>query len=417
MKTRIAVSILLILLASAATAVGVYVISDVEEKPRVQPAAVPVPVEVAGVVAADFVHRIEALGTISAVREGPVSAEVSGRIVGIPPGIDLGSVVRAGDMLAQVDAEDFEIAVRKAAAQVASAEARVRKASVDIERQRKLVQLNREQLRLARTEHERLTKLLERGLVSSQEAERQELAWRRIEEELESAKSGERETVALHAIAQADLALANVQLEQAQATLRDTEIRAPFAGVIARKNATLGERVAPGQVLFQLADIGTVKLDVRIPAADIHRIGARIAATIRVRGLEEEFTGEVANISPRADAETRSFPVEIFLGNSPDRKLLPGMFARAVIPVRNHPGAILIPRESVLFEDDQPSVYVADADSGLAARRPVRIARRFGSRYMIEAGLRPGDLLVTAGQRTLVDGARIQIVTRRKLAS
>ena len=417
MKIRIVVSILLILLVSAVTAVGVYVISDVEEKPRVEPATVPVPVEVAAVAAADFVYRIEALGTISPVREGPVSAEISGRIVGIPSNIHLGSVVRAGELLARVDSRDFEIAVRKAAAQVASAEARVRKASVDIERQRMLVQLNREQLRLARAEHERLTTLLRKELVSSQTAERQELAWRRIEEELESAKSGERETEALHAIAEADLALANVQLEQAQEILSDTEIHAPFAGVIARKNVTLGERVAPGQVLFQLADVETVKLDVRIPAADIHRLDSRIVASVRVRGLEEEFTGRVANIGPRADQQTRSFPVEIYLSNSLGRKVLPGMFARAVIPVRNYPGAILIPRESVVFQNGEPTVFVADRDLGQATRRAVRIARRFGPRYMIEAGLEPGDLLITAGQRLLLDGARIRVVTRRDLAS
>jgi len=417
MKLRIAVSILLILLVSAVTAVGVYVISDVEEKPRVEPKAAPVPVEVAAVVAADFVQRIEALGTIAAVREGPVSAEVAGRIVRIPPNIGLGSVVRAGDLLAQVDSKDFEIAVRKAAAQVASAKARVRKAAVDIERQRKLVRLNREQLRLARAEHERLTKLLKQELVSSQEAERQELAWRRIEEELEAARSGELETEALHAIARADLALANVQLEQARETLSDTEIRAPFAGVIAHKNATLGERVAPGQVIFRLADIETVKLDVRIPATDIHRLDARIVAKVRVRGLDGEFSGRVTNIGPRADEQTRSFPVEIFMSNSPGRKLLPGMFARAVIPVREYPGAILIPRESVIFEDGRPAVFVADPDSDRAARREVRIAGRFGPRYMIAGGLEPGDLLVTAGQRLLLDGARIRVVTRRDLSS
>ena len=417
MKVRIAISILLILLVSAVTAVGVYVISDVEEKPRLEPVAAPVPVEVGVVVAADFVHRIEALGTISPVREGPVSAEISGRIVGIPPNIGLGSVVRAGEVLSQVESRDYEIAVRKAAAQVAGAKARVRKASVDIERQRKSVQLNREQLRLARAEHERLTKLLKKELVSNQAAERQELAWRRIEEEFESAKSGERETEALHAIAEADLALANVQLEQAQATLKDTEIRAPFAGVIVRKNVTLGERVAPGKVLFQLADVETVKLDVRIPAADIHRLDSRIVANVRVRGSDETFTGRVANIGPRADQQTRSFPVEIYMSNSPGRKLLPGTFARAVIPVRNYPGAILIPRESVIFEDGKPSVFVANPDSGLATRRPIRIARRFGARYMIAAGLEPGDLLVTAGQRLLLDGARIRVVTRRDLSS
>ncbi len=416
MKVRIAVSVLLILLLSAVTAVGVYVIQDVKETPLVQPEAVPVPVEVAAVVAADFVHRIEALGSIAAVREGPVSAEVAGRIVEIPADVDLGSELAVGDLLAKVDHRDYQIAVRKAAAQVSAATARLRKASVDIERQRKLVRLNAEQFRLARAEHDRLVKLREKELVSSQEVERQELSWRRIEEELESARSGQRQTEALYAIAEADLDLAGAQLEQAQETLRDTEIRAPYAGIIARKSVTLGERVAPGQVLFQLADVETVKLDVRIPASDIQQIDPRVAASVQVTGIDQEFTGQVANIGPRADPGTRSFPVEIFLSN-PGRRLLPGMFARAMIPVRGYPAAILIPRESVVFEGGTPTVFVVDPDSGRAARRAVRIARRFGARYMIAAGLDPGDLLVTAGQRLLLDGARIRIVTRRDLSS
>ena len=416
MKVRVAVSVLLILLLSAVTAVGVYVIQDVEEKQPVRPEAVPVPVEVAEVAAADFVHRIEALGSIAAVREGAVSAEVAGRIVEIPADVDLGSEVAAGDLLAKVDHRDYEIAVRKAAAQVSGAKARVRKAAVDIERQRKLVRLNAEQFRLARAEHERLVKLREKGLVSSQDVERQELSWRRIEEELESARSGQRQTEALYAIAQADLDLAGVQLEQARETLRDTEVRAPYAGIIARKSVTLGERVAPGQVLFHLADVETVKLDVRIPASEIQQLDPRAAATVRVTGIEREFTGNVANIGPRADPGTRSFPVEIFLSNQ-ERRLLPGMFARAMIPVRGYPAAILIPRESVLFEGGEATVFVADPDSGRAARRPVRVAGRFGARYMIAEGLEPGDLLVTAGQRLLLDGARIRVVTRRDLSS
>lgn len=416
MKVRIAVTALLILLLSAVTAVGVYVIQDVEEEPPVQPEAVPVPVEVAAVVAAEFVHRIEALGSIAAVREGPVSAEVAGRIVKISKDVDLGSEVAAGDLLAKVDQRDYDISVRKAAAQMSGAKARLRKAAVDIERQRKLVRLNAEQFRLARAEHERLVKLRDKGLVSSQEVERQELSWRRIEEELESARSGQPQTEALYAIAQADLDLAEVQLEQARETLRDTEIRAPYAGIIARKNVTLGERVAPGQVLFQLADVETVKLELRIPASDIRQIDPRAAASVRVSGIEQEFTGEVANIGPRADRGTRSFPVELFLSN-PERRLLPGMFARAMIPVRDYPAAILIPRESVLFEDGRAAVFVADPDAGRATRRAVRIARRFGARYMIAGGLEPGDLLVTAGQRLLLDGARIRVVTRRDLSS
>lgn len=417
MKVRVAVSVLLIVLATAVTAVGVYIIADVSPEAPVATPPLPVAVEVAPVLRADFLHELEALGTIEALKEGAVSPEVNGAIVSIPDGIELGSVVQAGQLLARIDPKDFELSVAKAEAGVERAKANVEKAAVDIERQRRLTELNREQRRLGRSELDRLTKLRERNLVSSQEAERQELALRRIEEGLEAAQSGLGEAKAQHAMAKAELASALADLEQARENLSDTKVRAPFAGVIAEKSVTLGERVQPGTVLFRLADVATVKLEVRIPGMDIHQLDAGIEAKVFVPGLDHEFRGRVTNIGPRADAATRSFPVEIFVPNEPPQKLLPGMFARAVLPVSDYPEAILIPRETVVFDNGEPTVFVVNPDTGVASRRRITIERRFGSRYMIKQGLEAGELLVSAGQRLLVDGARVRIVARRELTS
>lgn len=415
MKVRIVVSVLLLFLATAVTAVGVYIIKDVSPEAPVETDPLPAPVEVAPLVRTHFVHELEALGTIRARRDAAVSSDVSGPITLIPDDIELGSVVKAGRLLAQVDPKDFQLAVAKGEAVVARANANLERASADIARQRTLTQLNREQLRLARSEYERLDKLQKKNLVSSQETERQELAWRRIEEEVATAESGLRHAQAEHAIGRAELASAEADLEQANENLRDTEVRAPFAGVIAAKNATLGERVAPGTILYQLADVATVKLDVRIPALDIHHLDTGIATKVFVRGLDEEILGRIMNIGPRADETTRSFPVEIFITNSGSRRLLPGMFARALIPVADYPSAILVPRESVVFKNGSPTVFVVDPERSVAIQRPVTISRRFGSRDMIGAGLEPGELLVTAGQRLLVNGAHVRIVTRREL--
>lgn len=415
MKFRVAASILLILLAAAVTAVGVYIITDVSPEEPVATPQLPVPVEVAPVVQDRFLHELEALGTIEAVREGAVSPAISGPIISIPGDIELGSVVQAGQLLARVDPRDFELSVAKREAAVERAEANVQRTVVDIQRERRLSELNQEQQRLARSEFERLTKLRQQNLVSSQEAERQEMALRRIEEELEGAQSGIRLAQAQHAVAKAELATALADLEQARENLRDTEVRAPFAGVIAEKSVTLGERVVPGTVLFRLADVSTVKLEVRIPGVDVHQLDAGIETTVAVPGLDQEFEGRVAHIGPRADAATRSFPVEILIPNSPSQKLLPGMFARALIPVAEYPAAILIPRETVVFDDGEPAVFVVDAERNVALRRGVTIERRFGTRYMIARGLEAGELLVSAGQRLLVDGARVRIVARREL--
>lgn len=417
MKVRVVVSVLLILLATAVTAVGVYMIKDVAIEAPVVTEALPVPVEVAPVVSTDFVHEVSALGTITARREAAVSTDVRGPIIQIPDDIELGSVVKAGQLLAQVDPKNYQLAVAKGEAAVARANANVARAAVNIARERQLTQLNRQQLELARSEYARLEKLRQRNLVSSQETERQELAWRRIEEEVARSESGLNQAQADHAVAKAELASVSADLEQARENLRDTDVRAPFAGVIAEKEVTLGERVAPGTILYRLADVDTVKLHVRIPAPDIHELDSGIATKVFVHGLNEEIPGRLTNIGPSADEATRSFPVEIFITNSRSRRLLPGMFARALIPVADYPGAILVPRESIVFDNGTPTVFVVDPERNVASQRHVTITRQFGSRYMVGGGIKPGELLVTAGQRVLVDGARVRIVNRRELTS
>ena len=107
--------------------------------------------------------------------------------------------------------------------------------------------------------------------------------------------------------------------------------------------------------------------------------------------------------------------MEVLVENQGSKRLLPGMFARAHIPVRTYPKAILIPRTSVLSESGGPAVFVADIEHGIARRRPVTIARTFGSRHLIRRGLQAGDLLVIMGQRLLRDGATIRVAGKREL--
>jgi RND family efflux transporter MFP subunit len=286
---------------------------------------------------------------------------------------------------------------------------------VDIARQKSLIPLNKEKLRLAGADHSRLMDLLQRDLISRQEAERAELGLHRIEEEVERTESGLREAEVAHAVAEAEVASAEAELARAQESLADTKVRAPFAGVISEKTVTLGEQVSPGKVLFRLAELSVVKLQLRIPPDDIEFIRRGTIADITVSVSPQAFQGRVAYIGPRADDETRSFPVEVLVENHGPTRLRPGMFARAKIPVRTYPNAILIPRSSVITDSGKPVAFVAHSEQRIAERRPVTISRTFGSRYLITEGLEPGDLLVISGQALLRDKAAIRVVGTRKI--
>lgn len=408
-------SLYLIIAMIFITGLGVYLIRAVKEPRQTEPESVPVPVEVASITARNFTYRLEALGTVHAVREAAVGAKISGPVTLIPPEIELGAAVEQGALLAEIDPSTFRIEVSRQKALVARARAEVQRREVDIARQKTLIPLNQEKLRLTHAEHNRLINLLRRELIARQEVERTELAVRQTEEELERAKSGLREAEVQHTVAEAELASAQAELARAREALKDTQVRAPFAGVISEKQITLGEQVNPGTVLFRLADLTTVKLLVRITADDIDSLRPGTTAEVVVSGLPEPFQGRIEHIGPRADDETRTFPVEVLIENQGSRRLLPGIFARARIPVRTYPKAILIPRSSVITKDGAPVVFITDAEGGTAHRRPITIARTFGSRHLIRGGLQSGELLVVAGQRLLQDGASIRIVGRREL--
>ena len=414
--TRRRLSVFLISAMVFVTAVGVYLIRAVEEPHNTKAGPLPVAVEVARITPEDFTHRLEALGSVEAIREAAVGVKVSGPVRAIPPEIELGATVEQGTLLAEVDPTPFHIDVSQKEALVARARAQVRTRQAEIARQKILISINQEKMGLAQAEYERLKSLFDEGGIAWVEVKRVELALRGTEEDFERAKSGLREAEASYAVAQAELASADAELSRAQDALADTRVPAPFAGIISEKSVTIGEQVGPGTVLFRLADIKTVKVLIRISGDDVAFLQPGAEAGIAVTGFAEPLQGRVGHIGPRADAVTRTFPVEILVDNTGPRQLLPGMFARVTVPVRFYPQAILIPRASVLAEEGTPAVFVADADQGVAQRRPVTIARTFGTRYLVSAGLAPGDLLVVTGHRVLRDRTEIRVVETRELA-
>lgn len=413
--TRRNLSLFFILTMVLMTAVGIYMIRSVEEPRQPKPEPIPVPVEVAKITTRNFTHHLEALGTVQAIREAAVGVRVSGPVTLIPPEGELGVAVKQGELLAEIDPTPFRIKLSRHEALVAGAQAEVRGRDIEIARQKALIPLGRMKLRLARAEHRRLADLLERGLIARQEEERAEMGIRGIQEELERTESGLREAEVRHAVAKAELARARAEREQAQEDLADTQVRAPFAGVISKKQITLGEQVTPGTSLFRLADLTVVKLLIRIPVDEIDFLRPGIMTDVSVSGLPGIFQGRVEHIGPRADSETRTFPVEVLIDNKGSKKLLPGMFARANIPVRIYPKAILIPRTSVLSRNGAPIVFIADMKRSTAHHRPVTIARTFGSRHLIHEGLQDGDLLIITGQRLLQDGAVIRVTGKLEL--
>ena len=279
MNTR-KLSLYIILAMLFSTALIVYFLRKVPEPTQPEPEPVPVPVEVVSIKPAPFTHHLDSLGSVAALREAEVSAQVSGPVIRIPEPVELGAAVEQGEVLVEIDPKPFQIEVTYRVAQVARAKGGVQARQVEIARQKALVPINRDKLRLARAEQKRLENLLKRDLIAQQDLERTELALRRMEEEVELIESGLQEAQVQLVVAQAELASAEAELARARDSLAHTQVRAPFTGVISEKRVTLGEQISPGKVLIRLAEYDTVKLLIRVPPDDIEFLRNGMASLV-----------------------------------------------------------------------------------------------------------------------------------------
>jgi RND family efflux transporter MFP subunit len=204
--------------------------------------------------------------------------------------------------------------------------------------------------------------------------------------------------------AQSKFRMAAAAEAEAKTLLGYTEIVAPFAGVITRKLADVGDLAAPGKPLIEIEDPSALQMEADVPdgiAANIQQ-GSRLA--IRVGSADAELTGVVREIAPVADPNSRTFHVKLDL--PPTAGLMPGQFARLAVPVGDS-RTIRVPAAAVIQRGQMELVFVVV--NGKAQLRIVRIGKRVADECEVVSGLNSGDQIVTEGAATLTDGQPVSI--------
>jgi membrane fusion protein (multidrug efflux system) len=182
---------------------------------------------------------------------------------------------------------------------------------------------------------------------------------------------------------------------------------APFAGLIGIRNVSVGDYVKEGQDLVNLEDVSSLKADFRLPERYFARLkpGQTVEVTTDARP-GEVFKATVDAIDPLLDAAGRAILVRARLPNQ-EGKLRPGMFARVRLIVGDRQDALVIPEEALVpAGSDQ---YVFRVVDGKAERVKIQIGARRSARVEVLDGLKAGDLVVTAGQMKIRDGAPVKV--------
>jgi RND family efflux transporter MFP subunit len=217
---------------------------------------------------------------------------------------------------------------------------------------------------------------------------------------------------------------AAAQLEQARAGLNlarhalDVSImKAPFAGVVASKNAEVGDVINPmmggfgggaGGVLT-LMDYSKIKIAVAISSEDIGRIRKGQEAVLRVGAIpSRDFRGAVRVVNLTADPLNKKFGVEVVIDN-PDAALRPGTFGDLVFEVQSHENALVVPQKAIL-----ENAYVFIVEGGKAVKKNVSMGLQNTTMIEVLEGLAEGAPVVVEGNFGLEEGAAVQVLEEVK---
>jgi RND family efflux transporter MFP subunit len=322
-------------------------------------------VTVAKAVVEQWPEEVRATGAIEPWQEAVVSAEVGGqRLVEILA--EVGDGVRAGQVLARFETANLRAEEAEQLAAVQQAEAALREAEAN---------------------RERALALREQRLISEQEATRQ----------LTQAD-----------VARAQLAAAEARLATLRLRLTYTNVKAPDAGVVSARNATLGAVAQTGDELYRLIRQGRLEWRGELTAQQLARVSPGDSVLLSLPG-GEQVSARVRQVAPSLRGETRL--ALVYADLPADTAARAGMYAEGTILLAETP-ALVVPSVSVVIRDGRNYVFTL-ADEGAAARiaaRPVEVGRRTGDRVEIRGGLEAGARIVEQGAGFLNDGDLVRVV-------
>jgi RND family efflux transporter MFP subunit len=310
----------------------------------------------------------EISGTLRAKREAAIRAEMGGTLLEVRA--EAGQRVKEGQLLARIDDASLQQAFLAARSGAAAAKNGVQVAEANAAR--------------ART-------LAEAGALAPQQAEQAEQA-------LEGAR-------AQLADAQARLALAEQQAGK-------TRVRAPFAGVVAQRQASAGDVLAPGAALFTVIDPSRLQFEGSIPAARLAEVRPGAPVEFSVTGFgDQRFEGAIERIAPSVDPATGQVRVFVDVDNQHGR-LISGLYAQGRVASASTV-ALAAPADAVDATTEPPTVM--RVAGGKAERAPVKLGIRDDAAGLvaIASGVRGGDVLVLGSARaTLAEGAPVRLAER-----
>lgn len=280
--------------------------------------------------------------------------------------VNVGDRVKVGDLLARIDATDYELAVRSASANLDAAE-----------RQVETVELVRD----------RAKQLLARKFASQAQFDQAVLSYNQAVATRDAAKSA---------------------LSQAKNQVVYTSLVADRPGIVTSINADVGQVVGSGTPVATVAVEGEKEVQVAVPETEISNFKAGLPVKVGVwSDAALSLDGTVREVAGSADQQSRTFSVRVSLPNDP--RVLLGMTATIEASAGNGASFVSVPLSALAEKDGYPIVWVVDRGTETVRSRPVTLADFTTDGVRVTEGLNVGDLVVAAGTQFMTDDLKVTI--------
>ncbi len=335
----------------------------------------------------DLARSVVATGKVQPLAKVEIKSKASGLVKRLH--VDYGERVQAGQVLAELDREQLEAAVREARANLLAAEAAWERNKIEAEGP---------DLPFLRASLERARKLYADGLIADSLLEDADKAWQLGLNRQTAARSQA-------AVSRAEVEKARAALERYESDLRYATITSPMDGLVLSRDVEVGDAVSSILVLgsqatlvMTLGDVSEVYVLGKVDEADIGRVFLGQKARISVESFKDKsFEGKVTKISPlgKEKDNVTTFEVRVSIRN-PGGELKTNMTANAEIILEEKQGVLIVPESAVVYDKDrQPSLEVPDPRAEGGKRKvAVRLGISNGVKTELVEGLKAGDKVV-----------------------
>ncbi len=325
-----------------------------------------VPVEVIKVTKSDLSKEIEMTGEVVPGEEVTITPKVSGRVVAVHT--EVGQSVNQGAAIFEIDDTDYQN-------QLANAQAGLSIAEINLEQTQK--------------EYDRYKQLYDAQAISQADFEKIEYALK---------------------TAQANVEQAKVNLHIAQSNCSEVTVTSPIAGKIAALNVRVGEIASQQVPAAVVVSLNPAKIKLNMPESLVGNIKLGQKVKVEIAAIGKTLEGTITSVAPKADQQTKSFPVEVQIPNN-DQKIFAGMVAKLQLSTGTVKNAIAVPHDAVIDDNGIKKIFVVE--DGVAKERIVTLGVKSIDKVQIVEGLKENEQVIVKGNRLVGDGQKVKIVNKQ----